>query len=100
MILVADAGLTTLSDYRYRRHHRAERGRHGEGSHRTGRSGRDLELRVPPGTIAVDDESGDVVGELLDAEERLVVARGGRGGQGERPLRVRDAPGAAPVGAG
>ena len=82
VILVGDAGLTTLSDYRYRRHHRAERGRHGEGSHRTGRSGRDLELRVPPGTIAVDEESGDVLGELLAAEERLVVARGGRGGRG------------------
>ncbi len=82
VVLVGDEGLTTLSDYRYRRHHRAERGRHGEGSHRTGRSGRDLELRVPPGTIAVDEESGDALGELLAAEERLVVARGGRGGRG------------------
>ena len=82
VILVGDAGLTTLSDYRYRRHHRAERGRHGEGSNRTGRSGRDLELRVPPGTIAVDEDNGEVLGELLAAEERLVVARGGRGGRG------------------
>ena len=82
VILVGDGGLTTLSDYRYRRHHRAERGRHGEGSNRTGRGGRDLELRVPPGTIAVDDGSGAVLGELLAAEDRLVVARGGRGGRG------------------
>ena len=82
VILVGDAGLTTLSDYRYRRHHRAERGRHGEGSNRTGRSGRDLELRVPPGTIVVDDDNGEVLGELLTAEDRLVVARGGRGGRG------------------
>ena len=82
VVLVGDSGLTTLSDYRYRRHHRAERGRHGEGSNRTGRSGRDLELRVPPGTIAVDDDSGEVLGELLAAEERLVLARGGRGGRG------------------
>ena len=82
MILVGDAGLTTLSDYRYKRHHRGERGRHGEGSNRTGRSGRDLELRVPPGTIVMDDGSGEVLGELLNAEDRLVVARGGRGGKG------------------
>lgn len=80
--LVADSALTTLSDYRYRRHHRAERGRHGEGSNRTGRSGRDLELRVPPGTIAVNDESGEVMGELLAAGEVMVVALGGRGGRG------------------
>lgn len=80
--VVADGGLTTLSDYRYRRHHRAERGRHGEGFNRTGRSGKDLELRVPPGTIVVDDESGEMVGELLADGERLVIARGGRGGRG------------------
>ena len=80
--LVADEGLTTLSDYRYRRHHRAERGRHGEGSNRTGRSGGNLELRVPPGTIAVDDDSGEVLGELLAADDRLIVALGGRGGRG------------------
>ena len=82
VLLVADAGLTTLSDYRYRRHHRGERGRHGEGSNRTGRGGKDLELRVPPGTMAVDDDSGEVLGELLEADDRLVVARGGRGGRG------------------
>ena len=80
--LVVDEGLTTLSDYRYRRHHRAERGRHGEGSNRTGRSGKDLELRVPPGTTAINDTDGKVLGELLRAGDRLVIARGGRGGRG------------------
>lgn len=80
--VVVDGGLTTLSDYRYRRHHRAERGRHGEGFNRTGRSGKDLELRVPPGTIVLDGESGEMVGELLSGGERLVIARGGRGGRG------------------
>ncbi|MYI06102.1 MAG: GTPase ObgE, partial [Gemmatimonadetes bacterium] len=80
--LEADPSLTTLADYRYRRHHAAERGRHGEGSNRTGRSGRDLVLRVPPGTIAVDDETGEALGELLDPDDSLLVACGGRGGRG------------------
>ncbi len=80
--LVVDAGLTTLSDFRYRRHHRAPRGMHGEGSNRTGRSGEDLELRVPPGTIALDDGSDEPLGELVAPGEMLVVARGGRGGRG------------------
>ena len=82
MRLEADPSLTTLADYRYRRHHAAERGRHGEGSNRTGRSGRDLVLRVPPGTIAVDDETGEALGELLDPDDSLLVACGGRGGRG------------------
>ncbi len=80
--LRVDPGLTTLSDYRYRRHHRADRGRHGEGSNRTGRSGADLELRVPPGTIAFDHGTGAALGELVDAGHTLVVAKGGRGGRG------------------
>lgn len=80
--LVVDPGLTTLSDYRYRRHHRAQRGMHGQGFNRTGRSGKDLDLRVPPGTIAMDDDTGEVLGELLEADDVLVVARGGRGGRG------------------
>ena len=82
VVLVADDSLTTLSDYRYRRHHRGERGRHGEGSNRTGRSGKDMELRVPPGTLVVDSQNDEVLGELLATGGRLVVARGGRGGRG------------------
>ncbi len=79
---MADPHLTTLSDFRYRHHHRAERGQHGEGSNKTGRSGKDLELRVPPGTIAVDEDGDAVIGELLSPGDRLIVARGGRGGRG------------------
>lgn len=82
IILEADAQLTTLLDYSYRRHYRAERGQHGEGSNRTGRTGQDLVLRVPAGTLVRDADTGEVLGELLEAGERLVVARGGRGGRG------------------
>ena len=82
VVLEADAELGTLLDYSYKRHYRAERGMHGEGSNRTGRSGADLVLRVPPGTVAYDADSGVVLGELLEPGDRVVVAAGGRGGRG------------------
>jgi len=82
VVLVAAAGLSTLSDFRYMKRRQAERGRHGEGSNRTGRSGRDLELRAPPGTEVFDGETAAKLGELLEPGQRLVVARGGRGGRG------------------
>lgn len=82
IILEADAQLATLLDYSYRRHYRAERGLHGEGNQKTGRSGADLVLKVPPGTIAYDADTDERLGELLEDGQRLVVARGGRGGKG------------------
>ncbi len=82
VILVCDPQLSTLLDFRYRAEYRAPRGAHGEGSNRTGRSGEDLELRVPPGTIVRDLDRDETLGELLEPGERLVVARGGRGGRG------------------
>lgn len=82
VVLVADGQLTTLLDVSYRRHYKAERGQHGMGSNRTGRDGADLELKVPPGTVVRDAETGEWIGELLSAGDRLVAARGGRGGRG------------------
>lgn len=82
VIVEVDRQLSTLLDFNYRRHHRADRGRHGEGSNRTGRSGEDLILRVPPGTIVKDADSGEVLGELLAVGDRVIAARGGRGGRG------------------
>jgi GTP-binding protein len=82
VILVADAQLTTLLDLTRRQHFKAQRGQHGEGSNKTGRSGEDAEIRVPPGTIARDADSGEFLGELLKDGERLAVAKGGRGGRG------------------
>jgi GTP-binding protein len=82
VVLAVDDQLSTLLDYRYQEHHRAERGRHGEGSNRTGKSGEDLVLRVPPGTFVRDADTGEQLGELLEPGDTLVVARGGRGGRG------------------
>ncbi len=80
--LRADAQLSTLLDYRYQQHYRAERGQHGQGKNRTGRDGEDLILRVPVGTLVRDADSGEVLGELLEDGDELVAARGGRGGRG------------------
>ena len=82
VILRADAQLTTLLDYRYQEHHKAERGWHGEGQNKTGASGEDLVLRVPPGTVVTDANTEERLGELLADGDELVVARGGRGGRG------------------
>ena len=82
VVLVVDPQATTLLDLSYRQHYRAERGQHGEGSNRTGRSGAHLEIPVPPGTVARDADTGETLGELLGAGDRLVVAKGGRGGRG------------------
>ncbi len=82
VVLVADVQLTTLLDLTRRQHYRAQRGQHGEGSNKTGRSGEDSEIRVPPGTIARDADTGEWLGELLKNGDRLIVAKGGRGGRG------------------
>ena len=82
VVLEVDPQLSTLLDYSYRRHYKAERGQHGEGSNRTGRSGEDLVLKVPPGTAVVDDGTEETLAELLEPGDRFVVARGGRGGRG------------------
>jgi GTP-binding protein len=82
VILVADPQLSTLLDYSYRENYAAGRAGHGEGSNRTGADGDDLRLPVPPGTIVRDAETGERLGELLEAGDELIVARGGRGGRG------------------
>jgi GTP-binding protein len=82
VVLRADGQMTTLMDYRYRQQYAAPNGKKGEGTNSTGRSGEDLVLRVPPGTVVRDVESGDVLGELIDDGEEMVIAEGGRGGWG------------------
>ena len=82
VVLVGDTNLNTLYHLRFRTVHEAERGRHGEGSNRTGASGDDRAIRVPLGTMVFDHRRGELLGEILAEGETLVVARGGRGGRG------------------
>ncbi len=82
VVLEVDEQLSTLLDFSYQKHHFAPRGQHGGGNDRTGRSGEDLMLKVPPGTIVVNADTKAFIGELLAPGDRLVVAHGGRGGKG------------------
>ncbi len=72
----------TLVHFRFNPEYKAERGRHGEGSKRTGQDGADVVLKVPVGTILYDDDTGERLHDFSRADERLVIARGGRGGRG------------------
>jgi len=74
----------TLLPLRFHTEFRAERGQHGGPSNRTGRCGDDLTIPVPPGTVALDEATQDLLGEVLAEGNRLRVARGGRGGRGNR----------------
>ena len=82
VILAVDPGMTSLGDFGRTRHYRAAPGGKGAGRRAHGRSASDLLLQVPPGTVVRSHPDGDWIGELMGADERLVVARGGRGGRG------------------
>jgi GTP-binding protein len=84
VLLVAVSHQNTLLPLRYHTEFRAERGEHGGPSNRTGRSGEELLIQVPPGTSARVEETDEVIGEVLRDGERLLVARGGKGGRGNR----------------
>ena len=82
IVLVADPEINTLLPFRYRSIFKADRGRHGEGSQRTGRSGADLEVHVPVGTLVTDAISEVVLADIAHPEDRVPIAKGGRGGRG------------------
>jgi len=80
--MVADPNLNTLIDYRYTRHHNARNGEPGRGSDQYGAAGADVVLKVPVGTIVSDAETGERLVELLEADERVTICKGGDGGFG------------------
>ena len=82
VVLVANPHQNTLLHLRFNPEHKAGRGRHGEGSNRTGRDGAHVEVEVPVGTLVYEEAGGELLHDFTRAGERLVVARGGRGGRG------------------
>jgi GTPase len=84
VLLVASEHHNTLLHFRFNPEHTADRGRHGEGSNRTGRDAKSIELPVPVGTIAYDDETGEMLHDFTQPGDRFLVAKGGRGGRGNQ----------------
>ena len=82
VLVRCDPQATTLLDLRYRKHYKAGRGAHGSGSNKSGRSGEDVEIRVPVGTLIYDDATSEQLADLVTPDEQIVVCRGGRGGRG------------------
>jgi len=82
VILLGDASLNTMIDYRYTRKFRAEAGSSGKGRNCTGKAGEDLTLPVPIGTTILDEDTGEVLGDIREAGQELLVAQGGFHGLG------------------
>ena len=78
----------TLVHFRFNPEYKAQRGRHGEGSNKTGREGEDVLLKVPVGTIVYDAETGDKVHDFAAPDDRIVIAHGGRGGRGNAQFKT------------
>lgn len=82
--LRVDPSLNTLLPFHYQQHFRAEDGQPGQGNRKSGRDGADLTIAVPPGTVVIDEATGEVLGDLVEPGETLLVARGGLGGRGNQ----------------
>ncbi len=85
--LVASNEHNSLYHFRFKVHFKGENGKHGSGSKKQGAQGQNTEVPVPPGTVVYDAENGALLGELLQVGDRLLVARGGRGGRGNAVFR-------------
>jgi GTP-binding protein len=82
VLLEGDSGLNTLVDFRHLRKYKAQNGQGGSGRNMTGKSGEDIVVRVPLGTIVTDEETGEHVGDVTEQGQQLLVAQGGKGGLG------------------
>ncbi|MBU0986475.1 MAG: GTPase ObgE [Proteobacteria bacterium] len=72
----------TLYQFRYKRHFKATSGAHGQGQQKSGKNGQDLVIEIPPGTLIQDPDTGEIIKDLVKPDETFVLAKGGRGGQG------------------
>lgn len=82
VVFEVDEGLRTLIDFRYTRKYQAPRGENGRNKGQHGASADDLVVRVPPGTVVYDTDTGEVIADLVEHGQRAVIAKGGRGGRG------------------
>ena len=82
VIFVADKNLNTLIDFRFQQHFKAERGQNGKGKKKTGKSGKDLILKVPIGTQIFEEDNNTLIEDLTVTEQKITIAKGGKGGLG------------------
>ena len=82
IILVADTNLNTLIDFRFKQHFKAERGQNGMGKKKTGKSGKDLILKVPVGTQVFEEDNNTLIEDFIKSEQKIIIAKGGKGGLG------------------
>ncbi|MBE3569153.1 MAG: GTPase ObgE [Bacillales bacterium] len=82
VVFEVDEGLRTLMDFRYQRHFKAPRGENGMSKNQHGKNAEDMVVKVPPGTVVIDDDTKEVIADLTEHGQRVVVAKGGRGGRG------------------
>jgi GTP-binding protein len=90
VIFVVDTGLNTLIDFKYRKHFKAERGEIGDTKGMHGKSGKDLIVKVPPGTVVKNDDTDEFLFDLTEPGRKVVVAKGGRGGRGNMRFATED----------
>ena len=82
IIFIADKNLNTLIDFRYQQHFKAEKGQDGKGKKKTGKSGKDLILKVPIGTQILEEDNNTLIEDLAKSEKKINIANGGKGGLG------------------
>ncbi|MCW2277119.1 GTPase ObgE [Heliophilum fasciatum] len=92
VIFIGDEGLRTLIDFRYQKHYKAERGEHGTGKNQFGSNGGDRIAKVPVGTVIKDADTGELIADITEEGQRVVVAKGGRGGRGNTKFATANNP--------
>jgi len=88
VILKTTSRKRTLYQFRYKKHFKTENGSHGQGKQKTGKNGRNLVIELPPGTLVTDADTECVIKDLVNTDETLVIATGGRGGQGNTRFKT------------
>ncbi len=88
IVLKTTSRKRTLYQFRFKKHFKAKNGAHGQGKQKTGKNGQDLIMELPPGTLVTDADTGKVITDLVKSDETFVLARGGRGGQGNARFKT------------
>ncbi|MBN2984839.1 MULTISPECIES: GTPase ObgE [Cohnella] len=95
VVFRVDEGLRTLMDFRYQKHFKAKRGEKGRNKSQHGANAEDLIVRVPPGTVVYDDDTGELIADMTRHDQEVVIAKGGRGGRGN--IRFKSPANTAPA---